>query len=210
MANKSYKGRVFEIQLAARLSLWWTDGERDDVLYHTHDSGGRATRRSRKGWVTAGSCGDICATDFTAQPLMDVVAIEAKRGYNQHTIAHLLDSPGKTVQEYEKWIEQAALAALNARSFSWLLIVRRDYRIPIVIFPQALLRELQIYGALVPLPKPSMTMTISTCDTLVVTTLDAFLDGVKPDTIRRLSRKLTRSTDAGSQNPSRDEGGVRG
>ena len=79
MSNKPYKGRRFEIQIATQLSLWWTQDlpePRDDVYYHTHDSGGRATRRTAKGKSTKNLYGDICATDPIGQPLIDLFTIE--------------------------------------------------------------------------------------------------------------------------------------
>lgn len=145
MPKKSYKGRRFEIELASHLSLWWTGGRRDDVFWHTHDSGGRATRRGRQGKGTRGLHGDICATDPVGAPLLEWVTIECKKGYNRHTIVDLLEAPmplrwdrGSNFrcpeQVYSCWLHQAEDAARQARTPGWLLVVKRDRRDPIVFF----------------------------------------------------------------------------
>lgn len=133
MANKSYKGRRFEIALATQLSLWWSGTDRDDIYWHTHDSGGRATRRARKGKSTKNHSGDICATDAVGQPLLDMFTIEAKKGYNRATIADLLDKPGAALQVYEEWILQASESAKQAGTPYWMIVHRRDKRNAIVL-----------------------------------------------------------------------------
>ena len=145
MANKSYKGRTFEIALATQLSLWWTEGERDDVFWHTHDSGGRATKRAAKGKKTKNLHGDICAVDPIGQPLIDMITFEAKRGYNRHTLADLLDKPdGAAAQEWEKWIEKAHTSQVNAGSLSWMIVAKRDRRDVLCVCPMALLVRLGV------------------------------------------------------------------
>ena len=76
------KGGHFERDVCKRLSLWWSYGERDDLLWRTAGSGARATVRSRKNQQTANHHGDICATDPDAQPLVGAFCFEIKRGYN--------------------------------------------------------------------------------------------------------------------------------
>lgn len=136
MANKSYKGRRFEIWLATELSKWWTNGERDDVYYHTHDSGGRATKRTAKGKSTKGLHGDIHAVDPIGQPLLDLFVLECKNGYPRATLHDLLDKPNKAAkQTWEKWIEKAEASAKAAGVDWWLIFHRRDRRETVVVMP---------------------------------------------------------------------------
>jgi hypothetical protein len=79
--SKSLKGGDFERQLSKQLSLWWTNDQRDDVMWRTSQSGGRATQRAKKAVSTRYSYGDISFTDPLAQPLFDLLVISAKRGY---------------------------------------------------------------------------------------------------------------------------------
>lgn len=136
MANRSKKGRAFEISICQQLSLWWSEGERDDIFWHTHSSGARATKRARKGKKTANSCGDIMALDPIGEPLLKLFCFELKRGYNRATIADLLDAPEKAAkQTYAKWFEQAEQSRKDSGALCWALIVQRDRREAIIYLP---------------------------------------------------------------------------
>jgi hypothetical protein len=130
MANKSYKGRRFEIWLAGVLSRWWSRGKRDDIFWHTHDSGGRATKRTKRGLSTTNLYGDICAVDLVGVPLLKVFTIEAKKGYSQRgTLHHMIDrKPRDKPYPYEEWIPKLQGEAKAAGSLGWLLIHRRDQK----------------------------------------------------------------------------------
>jgi hypothetical protein len=54
------KGANFEREICKRISLWLTNGERDDCLWRSAMSGGRATVQMRKG-NSIRQCGDIAA-----------------------------------------------------------------------------------------------------------------------------------------------------
>lgn len=138
--TKSGKGSGWERDLCRKLSLWWTQSlklPRDDVFWRTSNSGGRATTRSKKGKRTTNHYGDICAVDPIGQPLIDLLVIEAKRGYNRCTIADLLDkSEGAAIQTYEGWFTKAQSDCQASGSLSWILIHKRDRREPLVFMPR--------------------------------------------------------------------------
>lgn len=75
------KGGGYERDLSKELSLYWTNGERDDIFWRTSQSGGRAKSRIYTGQKTAYSYGDITFIDPLGKPLLDLAVIEAKRGY---------------------------------------------------------------------------------------------------------------------------------
>lgn len=130
------KGSAFEREICKQLSLWWTEGERDDVFWRTSQSGGRATVRKRKGKRTSGHYGDIMATGSTGRSLMRYTTIEVKRGYNRFTMLDVLDrSEGAAQQLFEKWMAQAIDAAIDARSMTWWVIARRDRRETMLYVP---------------------------------------------------------------------------
>src|SRR5262245_2386383 len=52
--NRAAKGSKFERDLCRQLSLWWSDGKRDDVFWRASQSGGRAKFRGRRGLQTHG------------------------------------------------------------------------------------------------------------------------------------------------------------
>jgi hypothetical protein len=182
MAGKQ-KGGSYEREICKRLSLWWTqdlEEPRDDIFWRTSQSGGRATTRSKKGKKTCNSAGDICAIDNIGQPFLDVFVLEVKRGYSKNTLMDLLDkSSSSATQIYEKWILQAEESKKQSGSLSWLIIAKRDKRVPIVILPNQTFMGLMI---------PLFTMTVEVAGVIKhinAITLDSFLDNTKPSEIRR-------------------------
>lgn len=141
MASK--KGPQWERDFAVQLSLWWTNGESDQEFWRTAGSGARATTRGKKGLKTKAHNGDILAVDEVGKPLTDYFSIELKRGYSKNSIQDLLDAPIKKpiTQEYEKWIEQAKRSAENAGSVTWMIVVRRDRREPLVMMDYKIIRS---------------------------------------------------------------------
>jgi hypothetical protein len=73
--------------------------------------------------------------------------VELKRGYSKRTFADLLDAPPRAaVQTYEKWFEQAAAASGNAKSWAWMLVVKRDKRDPILFMPYGAQLRIRLLG----------------------------------------------------------------
>ncbi len=135
------KGSNFERDICKLLSKWWTGGKRDDVFWRTAGSGARATQRAKRSQKTFGQYGDVQATDPVGQPLIDLCTIELKRGYSKSTFADLIeDSQTANAKPcmYAKFIEQAKGDSKKAGTPWWLLIVKRDRRKPIVIYPPKL------------------------------------------------------------------------
>jgi len=194
MSKKSYKGRVFEIWLAGELSKWWTQdregGARDDVFWHTHDSGGRATKRSRKGKKTKGLCGDICATDSIGEPLLDLITIEAKKGYSRSTVADILDKPeGAAEQTYEKWFKQAEESHVQAGSFSWMVVAKRDRRETMVYMPGELKDKLDVdEGQIRGIIYSDHEQILDHGEVFIISLAD-WLDRIMPWDVERLAKK---------------------
>lgn len=143
------KGGQYERELCKKLSLWWSDGEHDDIFWRSSASGGRAKLRGRKGQRTHGHCGDICATHHSGDALTKFVTIEVKRGYATKSVAELLDKNRLTPYlTWEGWLQQAKESAVQAGSVSWILIVRHDRREEMVYMPARLFRLMENYGAI--------------------------------------------------------------
>ncbi len=75
------KGGDFEREVCKELSLWWTDGERNDIFWRTPGSGARATTRKKQGLKTADSAGDMLSMHESGKPLTKQCLFEFKRGY---------------------------------------------------------------------------------------------------------------------------------
>ena len=130
------KGSEFERSICKQLSLWWTDGKRDDIFWRSSQSGGRATSRAKKGKKTAGQEGDICATHRSGDPLVRLFSIELKRGYNAVCPDTILSAgPTAAQQQFDKFLTQAMEASRRGGTYFWLLIHKIDKRSPMVYFP---------------------------------------------------------------------------
>jgi len=125
------KGGDFEREICQRLSLWWTEGERDDIFWRSSISGARATSRQKAGKSTAYQYGDVAPTDPMGAPLCDLFVIELKRGYTKEESIHdLLDKKEtrKSLLWFEEWLMKVFEDTEAAGAGAWLLITRRDRR----------------------------------------------------------------------------------
>ncbi len=121
------KGNSFERECCRILSLWWSEGKRDDVFYRSQSSGGRATVRANRGVTTVNQYGDISASDNEGLMFTRFVTVEIKRGYNTSTpydFIDKLDSSGPT--KFEEWFDQAEADRKKADAKIWWLITKRD------------------------------------------------------------------------------------
>lgn len=154
----SRKGSGFEREICTTLSMWYCN--RDDTLWRTAGSGGRATVRGRKGKTTLGGSGDVWSTDPMSKPLMDFVTFEVKRGYSKFTPFDMLDKkPKAKKQQWEMWMEQAELSRKNAGSKYWAIISRRNQRDTVIMMPYRMAEELEI--EILDIPKIAYTTKLA-------------------------------------------------
>jgi hypothetical protein len=127
----SKKGFSYERNLCTRLSLWWSDGKSEDWFWRTSGSGGRATRRAKKGKSTTSQEGDITFTHPKGKSLIDLVTIEAKKGYPKASLAQIIDRPTSInikQQEFEKFISKTIAVQKRIKVPFWWIIHKRDRR----------------------------------------------------------------------------------
>ncbi|HDY87726.1 MAG TPA: hypothetical protein ENH82_06350 [bacterium] len=187
------KGSNFEREICKQLSLWWTNGKRDDVFWRTAGSGARATTRSKQHQSTFGQYGDVQATDPIGQPLIDICTIELKRGYSNETFANLIeDSQTANAKPcmYTKFIEQAYSDHVKAETFAWMLIVKRDRRKAIVIFPWSLHKALRQVEAPLKRLKPLVKIKGASFQNIYITPLVSFLVNIQPRYVNKIHSKL--------------------
>lgn len=177
----SGKGSPFERRLCDRLSEWWLGKKGRRVFWRTSSSGATATVRGQKG-LHANGCGDLCSIDPCSAAFSKLLVVEAKRGYNRATIQDLLDKPaGAALQPYESWFAQVEEACRNADTFSWLLIVQRDRREPLVFLPCELAGALSMLGCGLLMWK----------EAIQALPLELFLTHVRPEQIKHLAEECT-------------------
>lgn len=90
------KGGKFEREVASKLSLWFSEGKRDDIFYRSHSSGARFTSRKKIDKNTAYQSGDITCSDPCGKGLIDKWSVECKTGYGKWDILDIIDSSQKT------------------------------------------------------------------------------------------------------------------
>lgn len=196
--GSSSKGSSYERELCKQLSLWWTDGAREDIFWRSSGSGARAKVRGRAGRNTAGQHGDVAATDPIGAPFIDTFTVEIKRGYSEHTVQDVFDrGVDGGVQEWERFFAQTIESHKQAGSYSWLLITRRDRRRAMVWIPMIAyqcLRSNELFETR-PVPYIGMRVNVRSGGVLGVDmdvcgmTLDAWLENVKPADVLNLVRR---------------------
>lgn len=124
------KGSAFEREVCKIFSLWWTDGERDDVFWRNRTRvSGKTTDKRMQG-------GDITAMHPEGLPFVSCFAIECKNGYARKTkkgkvswdLLDLIDGVGKKPVIMEFWkqaIEECSWGTRQARIP--LLVFKRDF-----------------------------------------------------------------------------------
>lgn len=132
----SAKGGAFEREISKKLSLWWSEGKRDDIFWRSSQSGGRATFRGKKGKDTFGSHGDIAALDPIGAPLIKLFCFELKTGKSHGAPEDLIYRKmpnGKS--KFEKTLAQANASTKAAKAGWWILICRKLGGRVMIYFP---------------------------------------------------------------------------
>jgi len=171
------KGSSFERLICKRLSLWWTNNKRDDVFWRTSGSGARATQRKKNKQDTYGQHGDVQAIDPIGEPLTKLCSIEIKCGYSSNTFAELLEKKQNLKSKpcmYQQFIEQAETSAGAANTYAWIIISKRNGRVPIVIMPGYFYKALKCYYN--NSVKLVFTNRGNDAQSIFISTLDEFLD----------------------------------
>lgn len=182
MPKGNGKGSSFEREISKRLSLWWTEGERDDIFWRSDQSGGRATQRAKQGKSTSNSYGDLACIDPIGQPFIDQFCIELKRGYSKDlAILPILDNPKAKHSLIEFWNQCERDRELAGRPHS-MLIFKRDRMKECIMLKSSLFRKLERWHGNWELPYIRITTRhISK----IVIHLNDFLNWVEPETIKR-------------------------
>ena len=142
MSGKS-KGGNFEREISVKLSLWFTEGKKDDIFYRTQSSGARATQRNKSKKTTEGQHGDIAATCKEGESLIKIWSIECKTGYSSKSklkdgtkkitnwdILDLLDSKSQEPMFAQMWNQCVIDAEISTREP--ILIFRRERKLPLI------------------------------------------------------------------------------
>jgi len=185
--SKSKKGSAFERDTCRELSLWWSDGERDDIFWRTSGSGARATTRRKQEKRTAYEAGDVGFRCPTGKLFVDFFLLELKRGYsNKISILDILDKySGKKPLLLQWWGKAEEERKSIKRQFS-LIIFRRNSR------RTCMLMDLKLYNLFQDQCGDFFSDVIFinrvTFQWVVISLVD-FFNWVSPSTVKELARE---------------------
>ena len=163
------RGKGYERDFAKALSLWYSktmcEEIRDDVFWHTGNSGARATTRMKKGMTTANAVGDIGCQDLEGKPFTDLVVWELKRGYTLAkkknttsndliSLLNMIDRPRVKYPDNIKkklrkqpviirWMKKLKREARQNKIPHPILIFRRDRKVSCIVLQDHTFRMLQ-------------------------------------------------------------------
>ena len=116
------KGAQFERDICRSLSLWISNGERQDLFWRSAMSGGRATLGLRKGDVLKSQAGDISSIDMLGHHFLETFLIEVKFYKDLELNALIKYNRGSLVNFWDKTVD-------DAKSFHKkpILIAKQNY-----------------------------------------------------------------------------------
>lgn len=177
------KGSQGERDVSRELSLWWTNGERDDCIWRTAGSGARFTSRSKQGKHTANSAGDFCFIDAIAEPLFKLLVIENKVGYTKN-IDPLSQVDGKKADILDTWLKKAYLECRQTKRHYPIVIFKRTRKERCVLMPVLLFNEIAQRSGPANFPRIMMLPQRS-----VILRLDSFFLWCRPQTIVKILKE---------------------
>jgi len=125
MKNSKNKGNHYERVISKKLSLWISNGIRDDLLWRTHNSGGRFTHRFNIGKDTINQSGDITSTSSLSEYFSNKYIIECK-SYNDINLWTLFTNKNINNSVLSWWKNNKKKADIINKTL--LLIVKQDFK----------------------------------------------------------------------------------
>jgi len=137
LKNKHQKGSAFERKICRSLSLWWSNGEQNDIFWRSPGSGAwaRGKDKNNPGW------GDVMAVKPEGKPLTDKFVIELKRGYPKlDIISDNIKSEGILIQFLIK-LEKTCIQSGNRLP---VLIYKKDRKQEMICIPSPMYSDLEL------------------------------------------------------------------
>ena len=101
------KGNAFERIICKHLSLWITNGDREDCLWRSAMSGGRATIAYTRNGEPVRQGGDIASVSPEGHALVDRFTIECKCVRSLELVNFMLHNIGRTARFWSKLVMEA-------------------------------------------------------------------------------------------------------
>lgn len=176
------KGSQAERDVSRDLSLWWTNHDRDDLIWRTSGSGARFTTRAKAGLHTAGSAGDFTFIDSLAKPLFDLLVIENKIGYDK-LIDPLSTVDSEKLDILDTWLKKAHLECQQTNRHYPMVIFKRNRKNRCVLLP------FMLFNAIAQMVAPKFPRIVMYPQRTVIMGFDQFLNWCTPNIIQTILRK---------------------
>ena len=128
--NSKKKGNKYERIISKKLSLWLSNGERDDLFWRTQSSGGRFTQRMKVGKKTVNQDGDISSTTSESEAFSNMFMIECKN-YEDINIWSLITGKQLKNSILDWWNTYKKNADVLNKKL--LLVMRQDFKPDIIL-----------------------------------------------------------------------------
>jgi hypothetical protein len=116
------KGGEFERKVAKQLSLWISNSLRDDLLWRSSLSGGRATLQFKQGKKNKSQTGDLSSIDTLSQQFINRFFIEIKFYKDLNIESGFIKATGLLKSFWDKLVKDALVAEKNP-----MLIARQNH-----------------------------------------------------------------------------------
>lgn len=198
MGGKS-KGGNFEREISKILSLWFTEGKRDDIFYRSQSSGARATQRNKSKKTTVGQQGDIASTCTEGEQLIKIWSIECKTGYSfknklkdgtqkitNWDILDLLDSKSQEPMFAQMWNQCVIDAEISSREP--ILIFRRNMKLSLICITKQYYSRLTNFFSAPDFMEINFNLSklFYPYNEVIILKLDDFLKWVNPNILTRI------------------------
>lgn len=185
------KGSNFEITVAKELSLWWSDGARDDIFCRSITSGAWATVRSKGGKNTAFSSGDLSLLDPVGLPFAQLCAVEMKRGYTGATsVLSFIDGSQllRNISIYKNFRKITNESKREGIKYP-VLIFKRDRKKEVVVISEEFYNDIKEFRGGEYTPICVVIKNVPKFGNLYLLPLKGFLAYAKPDVIKSIWNK---------------------
>lgn len=181
------KGATYERKICTQLSLWVSDGKKDDVFWRSAMSGGRATVRSKAGKKATGHvAGDICAVHQLGHEFCDYFFVEAKH-YNDLGLQRLLATGKGNVADF--W--RICLAQAKEHGKEPFLVAKQNLIPPLLLLRGSAIERLQLVDLVKVVVVPLDAYLIYWGDFLGSTSYSEFRGLLRPTLHRQTTGQLS-------------------
>jgi len=184
------KGDDFERECCRYLSLWWSEGEDDDLIWRNR------IRRTSKTPKREQQLGDLISTHPTTIPLLETFNIEIKTGYSKTRkgtkvknipwdILDIIDSTKvKGAKVFLDFWDQTLADAEKSNRIP-VLIFKRDYHVPCVAMLRKDVRGITDFSG----PSLLTCTKVTLSNNIDIFRRDTFFERLSPTAVRALHKE---------------------